>query len=210
MPSDVQAVCRLCRREGSKLFLKGDRCYSRKCAFERRSYAPGQHGQTNTRVKVKEYGTQLRAKQKMRRIYGVREGQFRGYMAEAVRLRGVTGEMLVQQLEIRLDNIVYRIGFSASRAQARELVVHGHFTVNGRKCNCPSYQVKVGDVIGVKETSRNIVPIVTAIESAAGSRIPAWLEVDSEKRQSRVLHLPARDEVDTQVEETLIVEFYSR
>jgi small subunit ribosomal protein S4 len=209
MPSSVEAVCRQCRREGQKLFLKGQRCYSRKCAFERRSYAPGQHGQVVNR-KVKEYGLQLREKQKMRRIYGVREGQFRGYFAEAVRRRGVTGENLVQLLELRLDNAVYRLGFAASRAQSRELVAHGHFTVNGRKVNTASYMVRPGEVIEVKESSRGIVPIVEAIQSTAGSRIPAWLEVNAEQRQGKVLHAPLRDEVDTQVDETLIVEFYSR
>ncbi|MHB0912272.1 MAG: 30S ribosomal protein S4 [Armatimonadota bacterium] len=209
MGTAANAVCRLCRREGAKLFLKGERCYSRKCAFERRSYPPGQHGQ-NTRIKVKEYGVQLREKQKTRRIYGVREGQFRNYMAEAMRRRGVTGEMLLQLIERRLDNVVYRMGFAVSRAQARELVSHGHFTVNGRKANTASMQLKMGDVIAVKEASRGIQPIVSAIESAAGARIPAWLEVNTEARTGKILHVPTREEIDTQVDETLIVEFYSR
>jgi len=202
-------VCRLCRREGAKLFLKGERCYSRKCAFERRSYAPGQHGQTGT-TKIKEYGVQLREKQKMRRIYGVRERQFRTYLRKAMRKRGVTGETLLQLLEIRLDNVVYRLGFAVSRAQARELVSHGHFLVNGRKVNTPSYQVKPGDLVEVKEASKDLPPIVSALEVTAGSRVPSWLELDAEKRQGKVLHVPTRDEIDTQVDETLIVEFYSR
>jgi small subunit ribosomal protein S4 len=211
MANTAQAVCRLCRREGGKLFLKGERCYSRKCAFERRSYAPGQHGQSQTgRVKVKEYGLQLREKQKMRRIYGVREKQFRLYMDEAVRRSGVTGENLLQQLEIRLDNVIYRLGFAASRAQARELVGHGHFCVNGRKVNTPSFQVKPGHVVELRESSKNLFPIVAAIDSSAGVRLPAWLEADYEKRQGKVTKLPVREEIDTQVEETLIVEFYSR
>lgn len=209
MANTAEPVCRMCRREGAKLFLKGERCYSRKCAFERRSYAPGQHGQAVTR-RVKEYGVQLRAKQKMRRIYGVRERQFRSYFRAAMRRRGVTGEALLQLLECRLDNVVYRLGFAASRAQARELVSHGHFRVNGRRANTISYRVTSGDVIEVKESSKNLPPIVEAIEKGAGSRVPAWLEVDVEKRQGKVLHIPARDEVDTDVEEMLIVEFYSR
>jgi len=209
MATTANAVCRLCRREGAKLFLKGERCYSRKCAFERRSYAPGQHGQAVTR-KIKEYGVQLREKQKMRRIYGVRERQFRGYLQEAMRRRGVTGETLLQLLELRLDNTVYRLGFAVSRAQARELVSHGHFTVNGRKVNTASYQVKADDVIEVKEASKTLAPIVAALEASAGGRVPAWLEIDAEKRRGSVLRVPTREEIDTQVEETLIVEFYSR
>ncbi|HUV05411.1 MAG TPA: 30S ribosomal protein S4 [Armatimonadota bacterium] len=202
-------VCRLCRREGAKLYLKGERCYSRKCAFERRSYPPGQHGQRGT-TKIKEYGVQLREKQKMRRIYGVRERQFRVYLQAAMRKRGVTGETLLQLLELRLDNVVYRLGFVASRAQARELVSHGHFLVNGRKVNTPSYRVKQDDVIEVRETSKDLPPIVSALEVTAGGRVPSWLEPDADKRQGRVHHVPMRDEIDTQVDETLIVEFYSR
>jgi len=202
-------VCRLCRREGAKLFLKGERCYSRKCAFERRSYAPGQHGQAGTK-KIKEYGVQLREKQKMRRIYGVLERQFRTYLQAAMRRRGVTGETLLQLLELRLDNVVYRLGFAVSRAQARELVSHGHFLVNGRKVNTSSYRVKPDDAIEVKEASKDLPPIVSALDVTAGSRVPSWLELDAEKRQGKVLHVPMRDEIDTQVDETLIVEFYSR
>ena len=202
-------VCRLCRREGAKLFLKGERCYSRKCAFERRSYAPGQHGQAGTK-KIKEYGVQLREKQKMRRIYGVLERQFRTYLQAAMRRRGVTGETLLQLLELRLDNVVYRLGFAVSRAQARELVSHGHFLVNGRKVNTSSYRVKPDDAIEVKEASKDLPPVVSALDVTAGSRVPSWLELDAEKRQGKVLHVPMRDEIDTQVDETLIVEFYSR
>lgn len=207
------AVCRMCRREGAKLFLKGQRCYTPKCAFDRRSYAPGQHGPAavgGRPAKVKAYGTQLRAKQKARRVYGVREKQFRLYLHEAMRRQGVTGENLLQLLELRLDNVVYRMGFAASRGQSRELVVHGHFLVNGRKVNTPSYLVKVGDVISVKESSRGLSPIVQTIESNAGSRVPVWLESNPEGRQARVLSAPSRDQIDTDVDETLIIEFYSR
>ena len=209
MATTAEAVCRLCRREGAKLFLKGERCYSRKCAFERRSYPPGQHGQSGS-TKIKAYGVQLREKQKMRRIYGVRERQFRIYLHEAMRKRGVTGETLFQLLERRLDNVVYRMGFAVSRAQARELVSHGHFLVNGRKVNTASYQVKSGDVVEVRDDSKNLPPIVSALESGASGQTPAWLEVNTEKRQGTILHIPSRDEIDTQVDETLIVEFYSR
>lgn len=209
MAVTAEAVCRLCRREGGKLYLKGERCYSRKCAVERRSYPPGQHGQSGTR-KIKEYGVQLREKQKLKRIYGVREQQFRRYLVEAMRRRGVTGETLLQLLELRLDNVVYRLGFAVSRAQARELVSHGHFQVKGRKVNTASYQVKPGDLVEVREASKNLAPIVGAIEGAAGGRVPAWLKLDAEKRIGTVDHAPTRDEIDTQVDETLIVEFYSR
>lgn len=209
MAGTAVAVCRLCRREGGKLYLKGERCYSRKCAVERRNYPPGQHGQSGT-GKIKEYGVQLREKQKLRRIFGVREQQFRGYLTEAMRRRGVTGETLLQLLELRLDNVVYRLGFAVSRAQAREMVSHGHFLVNGRKVNTASYLVRPGDVIEVRETSKNLPPIVEALEGRAGGRVPAWLKIDAEKRIGTVDHAPARDEIDTQVDETLIVEFYSR
>jgi len=208
MPGEIQAVCRLCRREGAKLFLKGERCYTRKCAFERRGYPPGQHGQTRP-GKIKEYGAQLREKQKLRRIYGIRETQLRIYLREAMRRRGVTGEILLQLLESRLDNVVYRLGFASSRRQARELVSHGHFLVNGRKVNTPSYLLKPGDVIEVTEKSKNILPIVEALESSGG-RVPPWLSLDAEARRGTILSLPLRDEIDTQVDETLIVEFYSR
>lgn len=209
MSSTAQAVCRLCRREGAKLFLKGERCYGKKCAFERRNYAPGQHGQRST-GKVKDYGLQLREKQKMRRIYGVRERQFRNYMAEAMRSEGVTGETLMQLLECRLDNVVYRLSFSVSRAQSRELVNHGHFTVNSKRVTTPSYKVKPGDVIEIKDSSKNLAPFNEAIASGASGTVPAWLELNAEKKQGVVIRVPVREEIDTQVEETLIVEFYSR
>jgi len=209
MAGKVQAVCRQCRREGAKLFLKGERCYTRKCSFERRSYPPGQHGQSGT-TKVKEYGVQLREKQKMRRIYGLRERQFRTYLHEAMRRRGVTGETLLQLVELRLDNVVYRLGLASSRAQARELVSHAHFTVNGRKVNTASYLLRQGDVVEVKDTSKALQPIVNALEVTAGGRVPVWLGLEAEKRIGNVLRLPTRDDIDTQVDETLIVEFYSR
>lgn len=205
----AESVCRLCRREGAKLFLKGERCYTRKCSYERRSYAPGQHGQVVQR-KIKEYGVQLREKQKLRRIYGVIEGQFRGYMKEAMRQTGITGEVVLQLLELRLDNAVYRLGFACSRRQARELVSHAHFQVNGRKVNTASYILKPGDVIEVKESSKNLHPIMESLQSSAGSRSPSWLEINPEARRGSVLRIPTRDEIDTDVRETLIVEFYSR
>ncbi|MHB1456675.1 MAG: 30S ribosomal protein S4 [Armatimonadota bacterium] len=209
MSSTANAVCRLCRREGAKLFLKGTRCYGRKCAFDRRNYAPGQHGQKGA-GKVKDYGLQLREKQKMRRIYGVRERQFRNYLTEAMRRKGVTGENLLQLLEYRMDNIVFRLGFAVSRAQSRELVSHGHFAVNGKKVNTASYQVKTGDVIEVAERSKNLAPIVEALNTGAGGKVPAWLELNADKKQGVMIRVPVREEIDTQVEETLIVEFYSR
>lgn len=209
MSSTAQAVCRLCRREGSKLFLKGERCYGRKCGFERRNYAPGQHGQKSI-GKVKEYGLQLREKQKMRRIYGVRERQFRNYMAEAMRRKGVTGENLLQLLESRLDNVVYRLSFAVSRAQARELVSHGHFIVNGKRVTTPSFLVKPGDVVEIKDGSKNIALFGEAISSGANGNVPAWLELNADKKQGVVVRMPVREEIDTQVTETLIVEFYSR
>ncbi|MBP6964806.1 MAG: 30S ribosomal protein S4 [Armatimonadetes bacterium] len=209
MVATAESVCRLCRREGAKLFLKGDRCYTRKCAFERRPYAPGQHGQA-IRRKVKEYGVQLREKQKLRRIYGVTEGQFRGYMREAMRQVGITGEVLLQLLELRLDNAVYRLGFASSRRQARELVSHAHFTVNGRKVNTASYMLKPGDVVEVKEASRGIQPVVQSLESSSGARTPEWMESNAEARRGAIIRVPTRQEIDTDVHETLIVEFYSR
>ena len=209
MPNTAAPVCRECRREGGKLYLKGDRCYTAKCAVTRRPYGPGQHGQSTT-GKVKEYGVQLREKQKMRRVYRLREKQFKLLYEEAVRQRGVTGETLLALLELRLDNAVYRMGFAASRPQARELVSHGHFTVNGRKVNTCSYHLKPGDTVAVKEGSKSLFPIMAAMASSSGARIPSWLEADHTNRTGTVLRVPVRDEIDTQVEETLIVEFYSR
>jgi small subunit ribosomal protein S4 len=203
-------VCRLCRREGEKLYLKGDKCYSRKCPVERRQYAPGQHGPTARQTKLSDYGAQLREKQKTRRIYGLRERQFRNYMKEAERQRGVTGENLLRLLEIRLDNAVYRAGFASSRSQSRQLVNHGHFRVNGRKVNIPSFLVKPGDVIEVAENSRNIPVIMSALESAGAKAVPGWLKIDANAFKATVDALPTRDDIDTDVQEALIVEFYSR
>ncbi|HHX77456.1 MAG TPA: 30S ribosomal protein S4 [Firmicutes bacterium] len=202
------SVCRLCRREGIKLYLKGERCYTDKCAVDRRTYAPGQHGQR--RGKVSEYGLQLREKQKARRIYGILEKQFRTYFEEADRRKGVTGENLLKILESRLDNIVYRIGFAMSRAEARQLVRHGHISVNGRKVNIPSYQVKVGDVVEVREKSRNISRIKEIAEIMERQGTVDWLEVDRENLKGKLLRVPSRDEIDVPVQEHLIVELYSR
>lgn len=202
------SVCRLCRREGTKLFLKGDKCYTDKCPVERRAYAPGQHG--TSRRKPTEYGIQLREKQKARRIYGVLEGQFRRTFDKASRSQGVTGEALLQLLESRLDNIVFRMGFAGSRAEARQLVRHGHLTVNDRKVNIPSYRVRTGDVITVKEKSRNVARIKELVESAEGRTIPEWLSVNAQDFSGQVLRLPNREEIDIELEEHLIIELYSR
>jgi len=201
-------VCRLCRREGVKLFLKGDRCFTDKCALERRPYPPGQHGQMRT--KKTEYGLLLREKQKLRRIYGVLERQFRRYFAEAERRKGVTGEILLVLLERRLDNVVYRMGFANSRNQARQLVRHGHVLVNGREVNIPSYQVKVGDVIKIKEKSQEIPFIKEALEGIARRGIPSWLEINSERLEGKIKTMPSREEIGIPVQEQLIVEFYSK
>lgn len=201
-------VCRLCRREGTKLYLKGDRCYSDKCAISRKGYAPGQHGQG--RKKVSEYGLQLREKQKARRMYGILETQFRNYFAKADRQQGITGDNLVRLLERRLDNVTYRLGFGSSRAEARQLVRHGHFTVNGKKVNIPSFQVKVGDVITIKDGSRDVPRIKELVEQAARKTPPAWLELDIDQFAGKVVTLPSRDQIDAPLEEHLIVELYSR
>lgn len=205
----TDAVCRLCRREGGKLFLKGDKCYTEKCPVDRRSYAPGQHGQGRQR-KASEYGLQLREKQKVRRIYGVLERQFENYYDEAVRKRGVTGEQLLKLLEMRLDNIAYRMGFAPSRAAARQLVMHGHVTVNGHKVDIPSYGVKAGDVIAIKESSRGMAMVKSSLEAAASRGVAKWLEVDFEQQSGKVLAVPERDQIDVPVQEHLIVEYYSR
>jgi small subunit ribosomal protein S4 len=205
----VEAACRLCRRENLKLFLKGDRCYTDKCAFERRSYAPGQHGQRRG-GKVSDYGIQLREKQKVKRIYGIFENQFRRYYHKAERQKGITGTNLLILLERRLDNIVYRMGFASSRDQARQLVRHNHFTVNGSKVNIPSYQVKSGDIVEVKEKSRKIPIIQEAIETVVRREIPPWLEVDSENFRGVVKAFPSREELTMPVNEQLIVELYSK
>ena len=201
-------ACKLCRREGKKLFLKGDRCYTSKCAIERRSYAPGQHGQN--RKKTSEYGLQLRAKQSARRYYGVSESQFHKYFVEAERREGVTGTNLLQLCESRLDNIVYTAGFASSRAQARQLVNHAHFTVNGHKVDIPSYLVKAGDVVAVKETSKSTDEFKALVEANASRPIPKWVDVDSANMTAKVVALPEREEIATPVEEHLIVEFYSK
>jgi len=200
--------CRLCRREGTKLFLKGDRCYSDRCAFERRSYAPGQHGQA--RIKVSDYGIRLREKQRVRRMYGIQEKQFRRYFDWADRQKGVTGTNLLVLLERRLDNVVYRLGFADSRAQARQLVTHRHFLVNGKMVNIPSYLVKVGDVIEVAEKSKEILPIKTAQEALARRGVPEWLELDAEKLKGTVKSFPERSHITMPIQEQLIVEFYSK
>jgi len=201
--------CRVCRREGEKLFLKGSRCYTDKCALNRRAYAPGQHGQK--RKKQSEYGTQLREKQKAKAFYGVLESQFRKYFEEAARSKGITGTRLLQILESRLDNVVYRLGLATSRAQARMLVRHGHFTVNGTKVNIPSYLTKVGDVIQVKESSANGSIFKSIVESTENGRpVPTWLESDLQNRTGKVVALPSREEIDLPVQEHLIVELYSK
>lgn len=208
MARQLPPVCRLCRREGEKLYLKGDKCYSDKCPVDRRSYAPGQHGQE--RRKLSDYALHLREKQKLRRIYGVMERQFRRYYQNAARKKGVTGEMLLQALEMRLDNVLYRLGFAASRAQARQLVNHGHFQVNGRKVDIPSYATRPGDVITPKPSSRDLDVIRVNVEAAAQRGLPEWLELDPEKMEGRIKAVPQRDQIDTNVKEALIVEFYSR
>jgi len=203
-----ESVCKLCRREGLKLFLKGDRCYSDKCAFERRGYAPGEHG--HRRQKNTDYGVQLREKQKLRRIYGLMERQFKGYFERADRQRGITGTNLLLLLERRLDNMVYRLGFASSRNEARQLVLHNHFTVNGKKVNIPSYLVGVGDVIEVREKSRDIERIKEAMETVARRGIPSWLELDKENFRGMVKTLPTREDLTMPVQEHLVVELYSK
>ena len=202
------AVCRLCRREGAKLFLKGQRCYTDKCAVARRSYAPGQHGQN--RKKVSEYGLQLRAKQTAKRYYGVLESQFAKYFEMAEKKSGVTGENLLQILESRLDNVVYRLGWANSRAEARQLVLHRHFTVNGKTVNIPSYLVKAGDMVAIKDESKQS-PKFKLIAEVNGSRpVPAGLDQNADAAQAKINTLPARADIDLEVEETLIVELYSK
>ena len=205
----IDESCRICRREGEKLFLKGSRCYTDKCALTRRAYAPGQHGQK--RKKQSEYGTQLREKQKAKAFYGVLESQFRKYFEEAARSKEITGLRLLQILESRLDNIVYRLGLATSRAQARQLVRHGHFTVNGHKVNIPSYLTKVGDVIAVREADKNAENFKTIIEATENGRpVPTWLEANLADRSGKVVALPSREEIDLSVQENLIVELYSK
>ncbi len=202
------AVCRICRREGQKLFLKGDRCYTRKCSVDRRSYAPGQHGQG--RKKVSEYGKQLRTKQHARRYYGVLEGQFHHYFELAQKMPGVKGENLLALLESRLDNVIYRLGYASSRAQARQFVLHGHFTVDGRKVNIPSFLTKIGQVIGVKESSRQNEYIKSIIEANSSRPVPKWLELNRDTLEAKIVSMPDREDIDLPIEETLIVELYSK
>ncbi|MBQ3151325.1 MAG: 30S ribosomal protein S4 [Clostridia bacterium] len=202
------AVCKLCRREGKKLFLKGERCYTGKCSIERRAYAPGQHGQGHK--KTSEYGLQLRAKQQARRYYGIQEGQFHKYFLMAERKTGVTGENLLRICESRLDNVVYLLGWSSSRAEARQLVCHGHFKVNGKKVDIPSYLLKAGDVVSIKEKSLDSEKFKAVIEANSGRPVPAWLECDAEAKSGKVINLPDREQIEAPVEEHLIVEFYSK
>jgi small subunit ribosomal protein S4 len=203
--------CKLCRREGEKLFLKGDRCYSPKCAFERRSYAPGMHGRRRSfRRKTSDYGVQLREKQKARRIYGVLERQFRRYFKMALKHKGLTGANLLQTLELRLDNVVYRFGFATSRDQARQLVLHGHFELNGRRARTPSLLVKANDVIAVRERSRKMTYFKDLQSALEHVTTPEWLSLDVENMQGHVRSLPSREQIDVPIREQLIVEYYSR
>ena len=204
----TDSVCRLCRRENLKLFLKGERCYTDKCAIERRNYPPGQHGQG--RPKFSEYSIQLREKQKVKRIYGLLEKQFRRTFAEANRTKGITGETLLTLLERRLDNVAYRLGFASSRAEARTLVRHGHLLVNGRKTNIPSYTVRAGDVISVKEQSRQLGRVLSAMEGVQRRGVPEWAELDREAVSGRIKILPSRGDVTMPINEKLIVELYSK
>ena len=208
MARHTTSVCRLCRRENLKLFLKGERCYTEKCAVERRGYPPGQHGQG--RKKFSEYGAQLREKQKVKRIYGVLENQFRNTFKEADRQKGITGEVLLALLERRLDSAVYRLGFADSRNEARQLVLHSHFMVNQIKVSIPSYLVKPGDVIAVREKSKKVVRILEALEGVARRGVPPWLELDKEQMKGSIKGLPAREDITLPIQEKLIVELYSK
>ena len=202
------SVCRICRRENQKLFMKGDRCYTEKCSFERRGYPPGQHGQG--RIKFSEYGLQLREKQKIKRMYGLLESQFSNLFDEADRRKGITGSNLLSMLERRLDNVAYRGGFANSRAEARQLVKHGHFTVNGRRVSIPSYTVKKGDMVQIRDKSRQVARIAGALESVKRREVPQWLELDSAGFQAKIRDLPSRDDVTAPMEERLVVELYSK
>jgi small subunit ribosomal protein S4 len=204
----TESVCRLCRRENLKLFLKGERCYTDKCAIERRNYPPGQHGQG--RPKFSEYSIQLREKQKVKRIYGLVESQFRRTFDQASRIKGITGETLLVFLERRLDNVTYRLGFASSRAEARLLVRHGHILINSKRVNIPSYQVRVGDVISVKEQSRQMGRILTAMEGAQRRGVPEWAELDRDNCSGRIKILPTRSDITMPINEKLIVELYSK
>ena len=202
------AVCKLCRREGKKLFLKGERCYTGKCAFERRSYAPGQHGQS--RKKTSEYGMQLRAKQQARSYYGIQEGQFHKYFLMAERRQGMTGENLLKICESRLDNVAYLLGWASSRAEARQLTTHGHYLVNGKKVDIPSYLLKEGDVVSLRQKSLDSDKIKAVLEANGSRPVPEWLDKDSENMTAKVVKMPDREQIEVPVEEHLIVEFYSK
>ncbi len=208
MARTIEPDCRQCRREGCKLFLKGERCTTKKCAMERRPVIPGQHGNSRRRVTFSEYGSQLREKQKVKRMYGVLEKQFRAYYEEAERMKGVTGENMLSLIERRLDNVVYRMGIGASRSQCRQIVNHGHITVNGKRVNIPSYQVKVGDVIAIKENKQDL----EGFKALKGMKIvmPKWLEFDTNALTGKIVALPARDDIDADIKEQLIIELYSR
>lgn len=204
----IGPLCRICRREGEKLFLKGDRCYTEKCSIERRKYPPGQHGQGYR--KLSDYGLQLREKQKVRRMYGILERQFRRYFHEAEKKKGITGEVLLQLIECRLDSIVYRMGFATNRRRSRQLISHGHILVNGKVVNIPSYEVKAGDIVEVKESSRNIPDIADSLAKSEHRGLPTWLEVDTSNFRGKVLHIPSREEIQLPIQEQLIVELYSK
>ena len=208
MARHTESVCRLCRRENLKLFLKGERCYTEKCAYDRRNYPPGQHGQA--RKKFSDYGTQLREKQKVKRMYGILENQFRNIFKEADRQKGITGETLLSLLERRLDNIIYRLGFANSRNEARQLVRHKHFLVNQSKVSIPSYLVKPGDVIELREKSKKVVRILEALEGVARRGVPQWLELDKDQMKGSVKGLPAREDITIPIQEKLIVELFSK
>jgi small subunit ribosomal protein S4 len=204
----TDSVCRLCRREGTKLFLKGDRCFSEKCAVDKRAYPPGQHGQG--RPRFSDYGLQLREKQKVKRMYGLLERQFEGTLKQATRMKGRTGENLLMLLERRLDNVVFRMGFATSRAEARQLVRHGHFLLNGRKATIPSLLVKAGAKVSVRESSRGVARIVGALDTLEGRSVPQWLEIEKERFEGIVKQMPTREDITLPIEEQLIVELYSR
>ena len=204
------AVCKLCRREGTKLFLKGDRCYSNKCSMERRASLPGKNAKTTRIKKLSTYGIRLREKQKLRKYYGLLEKQFKNYFQKAERKKGVTGENLLELLERRLDNVVFRLGITKSKAQARQLILHSHILVNGKKVNIPSYQVNVNDIIEIKEKSKNIEELKEIKEGKIEISIPSWLEFDAEKLKGKILRFPSKEELNLPVEEKLVVEYYSR
>src|SRR6187455_2586551 len=205
----IGPVCRLCRREGMKLFLKGERCYTDKCAIEKRNVPPGQHGRAR-KAKMVGYGIQLREKQKVKRTYGVLENQFRRYFESADRQKGITGFLLLQQLERRLDNVIYRLGFATSRPQARQLVRHGHFLVNGKKVDIPSYQVRPGDIVAVRQTSQKAPAILHALEEVKGRGVPEWLQFDAAALSGKIGSVPTREQINLPVQEQLIVELYSK